>query len=353
MIIKKYFLNNKSLSDEYYKNKSFYAIDLFKFLFSIAIIMLHFPLSYVYASKITKGIFIYFARLAVPFFFIASGYFLFKKLKYQDEIDKKKSIKKYLKKIAIMYIVWTIFNLPLLINTYNDRSIIYNIKRCIFVGTYGQFWFLHALLLDIPIIFLLNKKVKPQIILIISSILYLFGCIGFEFYKYVVNIPILGSIYNFIFDNFITTRNFLFCGLYFVAIGNFFANNKFILKTRNTILIFIIFSITMVLENFLFTKTSFEQSSDMRVSLIPLSFIVFYIIAHIELKERKVYYFLRNMSMLIYCSHRLCAELIFILFKISAIPDVKFYLGFLGSISLSFIVTWRKKKQKKLHVRQC
>jgi len=245
-----------------------------------------------------------------------------------------------------MYIIWSIINLPLAIKYYKDKEISYVIQRIFLVGSYRQFWFLWALLIDIPIVYFLNKKISPKLTMLIGSVLYLIGTVGLEFYKVVMELSVLSIFYKCIFDFFITTRNAIFLGFVFVAIGNYFANCKNNLTIIKVYTVFVLTSITIFLENIVFTKFSYKNLGDMRISLLPLVFCLFYLVSHIDLKNRKIYILLRNMSMYIYCSHCILAEGINLIFKVNLTLGQQYICGVVFSILFSYMMVKIKQIQK-------
>ena len=86
--------------------KKYDSIDIAKFLGSILIFTMH--LKPALAVQIS-------ARWAVPFFFICSSYFLFRKSKNKT-VDRE-TIRKYIHRILTLYLVWFIFNIPSIIYT--------------------------------------------------------------------------------------------------------------------------------------------------------------------------------------------------------------------------------------------
>lgn len=94
-------------------SKSYHAIDITKFICAMLVVTLHL-VSYAFADMAVDGapptgnsnpviLFLFplyycFARIAVPFFFISSSYFLFKKIKQNPE-NRKELIKKFCSKI--------------------------------------------------------------------------------------------------------------------------------------------------------------------------------------------------------------------------------------------------------------
>ena len=119
------------------------ALDAFRLIAAILVIAIHTsPLSDISSAAdfiLTRII----ARIAVPFFFMTSGFFLFK-----DGTDKEK-LKTFLKSTAILYAVSIILYLP--VNIYSgyfstDMLLPNIIKDLIFDGTFYHLWYLPAAL---------------------------------------------------------------------------------------------------------------------------------------------------------------------------------------------------------------
>ena len=83
--------------------------DLMKFVASIMIFVMHMEVFRDFGDKA----FLYqvvLSRWGVPFFFVSSSYFLFRRGK-NGSIAREDLIK-YIKRIALLYLVWFIINLP-------------------------------------------------------------------------------------------------------------------------------------------------------------------------------------------------------------------------------------------------
>ena len=94
------------------------SIDLFRFICAIFVVMIHVnPFGNANRNIIFKyldfGITQYLSRLAVPFFFITSGFFLYRKTVYSS--FSFNNSKKYIRRILKLYILWSIIYLPLTI----------------------------------------------------------------------------------------------------------------------------------------------------------------------------------------------------------------------------------------------
>ena len=284
------------------------GIDIGKFIASILVLCIHVsPFSNERLDFFTKNIL---ARVAVPFFFVSAGYFLFKKVHIYNIENDKNIIFKYIKRIFIMYVFWSICYMPLVIFNYlkTDKSLkaFFNtfIKSPILTGTVAPLWYLNSLIVAILIVFLLLKyKVKFKNILKISSILYLLGVLGQVYYGLVKSIPIINKIYKYYLEIFTTTRNGLFFGLFFIVVGILFSKNKIHLTIKKSIIGIIISFILMNIEIITTNKLGIATSYDMSLAMVPTTIFIFNILLNIKLKDSPIYIKLRKFSTLIYLSH--------------------------------------------------
>lgn len=178
------------------EDKKVYSnIDLLKLVFSFLVIMLHTAafadinttVDYFFTGIIT--------RLAVPFFFISSGFFFAKSFEYnkQKKIAKTKTNFKRLRKnewrIMLLYAVWSIIYLFLTIPVnYGDWSIKnivdYVITSAIKVSNY-HLWYIYALIFAYPILYFLMRYFNLKTVSIICAFLYVAG-VFFNSYLYLM-----------------------------------------------------------------------------------------------------------------------------------------------------------------------
>ena len=111
----------------------------------------------------------WFFRFCVPFFFICSGYY-FSKMNFERKI-------KYIKRIALIYLLSTSLYLPAIIRSGDIRFII----TSIIIG-YDHLWYLSALLIGL-LLFLLFERVLNNKICILFFLIIL-GIIFDEYYKF-------------------------------------------------------------------------------------------------------------------------------------------------------------------------
>lgn len=121
-------------------NTNYNGLDLFKFICSLLVVTIHTaPFSseiIPYGDLLNVFITQYICRLAVPFFFVSSGFLLFSKMEIQN--PRTDTIKKYIFKMLRHYGTWTIL---------------------LFIGSKGQLWYIGASAVAVLVLaFLINAN---------------------------------------------------------------------------------------------------------------------------------------------------------------------------------------------------
>lgn len=324
---------NKNISQEN-KCSQKCAVDFLKLIMAFFVVGIHSQLSKFF-GPVGEGVLDNIFALAVPYFFICSGYFLFNKINISN-INKENSIviTNYLKKIIKLYIVWSIIYLPLTIygelfvwKTSTVKAVVKIIKNYILVGEnfYSwQLWYLLGLIVAVIIIYFLAKlKLNYKIITIISLVLFLIG-IGIDTLS--VN-EVFENQLNVYYTVFSTTRNGFFYGFFYVSLGMLIAN-----KEEKLGIIDIAILILSIVGLLLFNASPFK-----RLYIALLAFIIFKISLNVNLKNSPIYLICRKLSIKVYLIHMYFVA-IYRLF-ISSNEDVYNYLVcFVFASLLSVIV---------------
>lgn len=201
------------------------SIDIAKFICASLIILLH-TKGFV---DISEGVNYYFnalfSRLAVPFFFLCSGYFFAAKA-YRPGIDLADVRKKYLTRLLYPYLFWNLINavyyVPFLIkhNGIVKGSLIY-LQSLMFYAP-GALWFVMAIMVAVAIISLVPAQRLRQLIPV-ALVLFVIGAFGNSYYGLLAKLPGVMHLYDQYFRIFLSTRNGLLFALPFVAIGAYFS----------------------------------------------------------------------------------------------------------------------------------
>ena len=336
--------------------RNYNSFDIAKFLCSFLVVAIHIaPFGEQTASDFYTNLNFAFqqgiCRIAVPLFFIFSGFFLYKKTPANN--FSFAPTKKYVCHIALLYLAWTVIYLP--ISILNIRyfpdgvmaGISLYIKRFFLLGSYIQLWYLNALMVSVLLVsFLLYKKYSPKKILIISAIFYVIGLLG-DGYFGVLDAMTRGTFMqgtvNLYFDVFETTRNALFFGFFFISIGMVLANTKRSFSTKKSLALFICSLILLLIEAFTLWHFDISFEHNLLVASVPCAVFCFMFLETLEVKDRKIYKTLRTMSSLIFFGH-LWVEYIFSRWIFSAGGDkyfstaIPFLTTLIVTILCSFVV---------------
>lgn len=282
-------------------NKSIDAIDIAKFFASVLIFAMHCGVLYDYntISSIPELL----ARWGVPFFFICSAYFLFRK--GQDGKIEKRTINLYIKRISSLYAVWLVYNIPNVVymRLYSkDLSALstwlFFFKNSILSSTFTGSWYLASSVFSAWFVYTLSKKLQTKSIMGITFIPYLL-CVLTSAYKGLLPADIAK-----ILDFFCFPLN-IFNGCFYFALGKYICENQqTILKKCNTrcaLICSIAFYLLFILELFITKRLNICSGTDLAFSTVLLAASIFLFCLQIDIKIKNGL-LLRKLSTIIYCS---------------------------------------------------
>ncbi len=248
--------------------------------------------------------------IAVPFFFVCSGFLLFRKMdgKYDDV-----KICSYCIKLLKMYAWWSVIYILFKLVTWfkfgvSLNEVIYYIITAVTYSTYKTIWFLPATVIGVLITFVLNKKFGIKTTMVIAVIFYSIGCIGasysFLIHEGTILYKILGS-YNLIFSS---TRNGIFNGFPFVAMGMLAAKveraSEIKFKVKNLCLL-VFLGIAFVAEAFVIKFEFNAENVNTLFLLLPFSYFFLLWSLGIEMCSNKLTVYFRRLSTNIFLCQRL------------------------------------------------
>jgi len=277
------------------------GIDYFRPVAAFLVITIHTsPLACISeeADFILTGII---ARVAVPFFFMTSGFFLFGKR--EDGQQDFYKFTAFIKKITTIYGIATLIYLPL--NIYTGRVKEWMclpdfLKDVAFDGTFYHLWYLPAAIIGAGTVYLMLKKLKTKQAFIICLFLYIIGLFGDSYYGISEKVPFLKAFYNNLFAVFNYTRNGIFLAPIFFMMGAIIAK-----RTKRMSLIigltgFILSFSLMLVEGLLLHNFDLQRHDSMYFMLLPCLFFLF---RSLILWKGKSLKYLRNLSMFVYLIH--------------------------------------------------
>ena len=333
------------------KNESYTGIDYFRFIAALLIIAIHTsPLGSFSETgdfMLTRII----ARVAVPFFFMTSGFFLISR--YTCSAEK---LGAFIKKTTLIYGVAILLYIP--INVYNgyfkmDNLLPNIIKDIVFDGTLYHLWYLPASIIGAAIAWYLVKKLNYPKALMVASVLYLIGLFGDSYYGITEKISCLNSLYTYIFQVTDYTRNGIFFAPIFFILGGFIADNRPQITFGKSFLGFAISLALMLGEAMILHHFDLQRHDSMYVFLLPCMYFLFIVILHFKGKRLVS---LRTASLIIYIIHPMMIVVIRLFSKLLHIQKlfvensiVHYFAVCLTSVVFSVVLTamWNKYKPKK------
>ena len=167
------------------------------------------------------------ARVAVPFFFMVTGYFLLPQYVFGRSMDMR-PLMRSLKKLLYLYAAAVLLYLP--VNLYagqiQDLGVWAFFCMLLVDGTFYHLWYLPAAVLGVWIVWFLGRKVPYKVLLGISFVLYLIGLFGDSYYGAAEQVPALVKVYDVLFTVSSHTRNGLFYAPVFLVMGVGFSRRK-------------------------------------------------------------------------------------------------------------------------------
>lgn len=279
------------------KTKVYGGVDLFRIVAALLVVAIHIsPLSNINETAdfiFTRVI----ARVAVPFFFMTTGFFLFSDIKRVDKI------KKFLKKTGKIYLSAIILYLPL--NIYmgyfkKDFSLLKLFKDILFDGTIYHLWYLPAVMLGVVIVYILLSQLSLHVAFAISCILYVIGLLGDSYYGLSFKVPAIEKIYDFLFFISDYTRNGIFYAPIFLVMGAMLHRKNKVRKLEINILGFFCSISLMIAEGLILRKFHFIRHDSMYFMLIPTMYFLYQCILCLKVISVPK---CRTISMIIYLIH--------------------------------------------------
>lgn len=275
-------------------------LDLWKWIAALMVVAIHTsPLESV--NKLVDFILTReLARIAVPLFFMITGYFTLQSSKLFFGI----------KKLLSMYLGVTILYLPVQIYRYLplDQVSVYEViknvlKAFFFDGTYYHLWYMPAVIEGLLIVYFL-QKLGRKTALLITSVLYVIGLLGDSYYGFISQFSIFRNTYDWIFRYMTHTRNGIFFAPIFLLLG-FELSRVHINQKSKALRCFLLWVFLLIMEGLLLHFAGWQKHDSMYISL---PFCMFFLFLYLTADRNNTYVsFLsdkwKNGPMLLYFIH--------------------------------------------------
>ena len=232
------------------------------------------------------------ARVAVPFFFMVTGYFV---------LSKGTGVRRFLKKTAIIYAASAALYLP--INVYAGHlqgwGLLDLVQQVFFEGTFYHLWYLPAALLGAWLTSLLMRRTSRGVCAAIVTALYVLGLLGDSYWGLIEGVPGVSSAYNALFALMGYTRN----GLFFAPMFMFLGAEIHMSKRRGVGFeaAGLVLSFALMLAEALNARAQGWQRHDSMYVLLP--FVMYFLFALLSRVKGSVRLPLGSFSLLVYVLH--------------------------------------------------
>lgn len=333
--------------------KQYGALDLAKFVAAILIIVLHTNPFSSYSSILNYGFRSIITIMAVPFFFLTSGFLFCTKLNSLDEKDKSDYFKKYFKRLGLMYLLWSaVYFIFVAIDWVKNGVVLMDvlqyIKRFFFEGSYSTIWFLPALMTAVTVVYLLRKKLSYEKIFILAIPFYIIACFGSSYYGISEKLPIVSTFYNAYFSFFDTIKNGILFGWVYVALGGVFSEKEVEQKPLKNLIFTGIFVVLMAGETLIQSYFGWSKNGvDTKLMLLPVTIFLFMLVMSLNIKSGTIFIWMRKLSLLMFLSQRIFLTLFdWFLAETIFVKNSMIYFISILSLTLIFSVVFIKLSEK-------
>lgn len=280
------------------------GIDTFRIIAAFLVVAIH---TYPLVSVSETGDFILtriLGRVAVPFFFMATGFFLLPRYMDQKRGDRG-SLAKFFVKSCKLYGMAILLFLP--VNVYagyfETTPLLPNLLKDIFFdGTFYHLWYLPATILGAGLVYLLLRSCKTGVVALIAGLLYMIGLGGDSYYGLTSQVPLFAQFYDVLFSFSDYTRNGLFFAPVFLLLGGLIARQTSGFGLRESMGGLAVSLLLLLSEGLLLHHFSLQRHDSMYVMLLPCMFFLF---QSLLLWRGKSSRSLRTISMIVYIIHPL------------------------------------------------
>lgn len=297
------------MREEFNKKNIYGGIDIFRIVAAILVVILHTVETTDWYPNEVKFVF---TRMAVPFFFITSGFFFNKGL--DGASNQREFFIRYEKKLLKLFAVWAIiiyfpFEVVSYTTKYPDAGILkmglYFFRRVFIIGP-GPYWYLVSLMWSAAFLYLCNIK-KKEILISVGIVLGLTLEIMYACFRgYLGNFTIFKCLFQAVYFVYSWEFNFFMFGIPFMGIGYCIAKKDWSLSPKVACTILVLSTAVRVFEYNLprIIQSSFWNDNNLSFAFVFQAVSFFMLAKDIDIKiSEETSKALRQLSSCIYFSH--------------------------------------------------
>ncbi len=258
-------------------------------------------------------------RVAVPVFFILSGYFLFSKLNTQPRENHKAIMRSFVLRNVRLYVFWFLICLPVTVilrwSEYTSGTVLQGIwrfvRKLLFGSTFMASWYISACVIGSLILYYLSSKMKPWAVFFLSLLAFTVVTL---FSSYLPFFPqdslLVRSLTSFSYTVSIPTGTFL-AAMLWLFLGKSFAEKKIQFPAMwVSVLLLILSCAALYLEWRIIFEKSGAGRNDSYFMLFPVCLCLFNCLQKLPPLTLRNSIHIRRFSTVIYAMHYSVATVI-------------------------------------------
>ena len=320
------------------KRKNLDSADVLKFALSILIVATH--------TSLFEGYITPLVRLAVPAFFMISGYFFFGRISCcSDTAQQNSYLVKSVKQNLKLYLFWFIVLLPLTlyIRGYHTvgfpHGLWHLVRDFCFGSTFQSSWYIVALITGFAIVLFLSRRLPTYALMIIGVICYIPSLLSSNYEFLLSSTDTLREIGGSLSKVFLLPcRNFS-VGLLYIALGKYLVEKNYEGKTKKYVRNFLLAFVALVIE---YLALRFSGVKIVNTDCyIALPFAAYYLCKVFLTLDVSCRYSMtmRKISTVSYCAHMAVFMVVGKAFKLLEIPDWQNILRFAATLLLTHLLS--------------
>lgn len=319
------------------------SIDLFRYPCALLVLTIHTsPLmeSYFYVGYFISLIL---AKIAVPYFFVVSGYYYFAKMEKGEA-----AFAAYFKRLIKPYLIWSVifWIVDFVQWAYTEPlRFLSQLPISFITGSHFHLWFFPCMFFSIGLVSICYRLKIQKILIPLALGLYIIGCLGSSYYELGIRIPIMKDVLQV--EGFWKLRNIFMLGYPFFIGGGilygFFSNRR----TTNTSTVFLMSGVLWMGETALVYLMKWNESIICLVSLYPLvlSLVMLLLQNPCESKQKLALY-IRTVANFTYYSHPLFINILIMI--LNPTNTVLFLLTALATLFFGCVIHRCRFKMVKM-----
>lgn len=260
---------------DFRQSRPHYAgIDYFRLIAAFMVTAIHISPFSVWNTSLDYLVTYCIGRIAVPFFFLTTGYFVLAPYVF-SHFKKKSLIRKYLVKNIRLYLIATVIYLPISVYSGNiPHSAAEFARQLIFDGTFYHLWYFPAVITGCMLLVCLARR-SLRTAVCFSAIAYVIGVFGDSYYGAIENVPSLCLLYKGIFSVSSYTRNGIFFAPVFLLLGMLLAVPGFRCRNSACRKGLGLSLPLMLLEGWITYRLKLQRHNSMYFFLLPVMYFLF------------------------------------------------------------------------------